>query len=100
MARDSDAKDFWQSSILVYRKMPNGSLVWIGTVQSKRAAYELIKTHAKQPGDEFSIRRLASLDLTHVRAEDSRRKSGSPVPHGLGNVRFRKAKAQRSAPGL
>jgi hypothetical protein len=71
MARDSGAKDFSWSSILVYRKMPNGSLVWIGTVENKRAAYELIKLHAKQQSDEFSIRRLASLDLTHMRAGEN-----------------------------
>jgi hypothetical protein len=71
MAHDSAARDSWWSSILVYRKMSNGSLVWIGTATNKRAAYELIKLHAKEPSDEFSIRRLASRDLTHVRADEN-----------------------------
>jgi hypothetical protein len=71
MARDSGARDSWRSTILVYRKDSNGSLAWIGTVKSKRAAYELIKLHARQPSDEFSIRNLASRDLTHVRADEN-----------------------------
>jgi len=71
VAQDSGARDCWRSSVLVYRKTSNGSLVWIGTVENKRAAYELIKTHAKQPSDEFLIRRLDSRDLTHVRADEN-----------------------------
>jgi len=71
MARDSGGRDFWRSTILVYRKTLNGSLVWIGTVEDRRAAYELIKLNAKQPSDEFSIRKLASRDLIHVRADEN-----------------------------
>ena len=71
MAREWSAIDSWRSSILVYRKTSNGSFVWIGTVENKKAAYELIKSHAKQPSDEFSFRRQASPDLTHVRADEN-----------------------------
>jgi len=49
----------------------NGSLVWIGEVQSVRAAHKLIKLHAKQSSDEFSIRSRESLDLTHLRADEN-----------------------------
>jgi len=71
MARDSGAGDFWRSTILVYRKTSHGSLVWIGTVENKRAAHELIRLHSRQPSDEFSIRSLVSRDLTHVRADEN-----------------------------
>lgn len=71
MDRESGARDVWRSTILVYRKDSNGSLAWIGTVKNKRAAFELIKLHAKQPSDEFSIRRLTSRDLTHMRADEN-----------------------------
>jgi len=71
MARDSGGRDFWRSTILVYRKDLNGSPAWIATINNKRAAYKLIKLHAKQPSDEFSICRLASRDLIHVRADEN-----------------------------
>jgi len=71
MARDSGARDFGRSTFLVYRKTANGSLIWIGTVENRKAAHELIKLHVKQASDEFSIRSLASRELTHVRAEEN-----------------------------
>jgi hypothetical protein len=71
MVRDSRGGDSWPSTILVYRKTANGSLVWIGSAENKRAAHELIKLHAEHPSDEFSIRSLVSRDLTHVRADEN-----------------------------
>jgi hypothetical protein len=63
--------DSWRSAILVYRKNSNGSLIWIGEVESVRAAHNFIKLHAKQSSDEFSIRTRDSLDLTHLRADQN-----------------------------
>ena len=63
--------DWWRSAIIVYRKNSNGSLIWIGEVESVRAAHKFIKLHAKQSSDEFSIRTRGSLDLTHLRADQN-----------------------------
>ena len=69
--RHQAAEDPRRSAILIYRKNSNGSLVWIGEVESVRAAHNFIKLHAKQSSDEFSIRSRESLDLTHLRADEN-----------------------------
>ena len=46
--RHQAVEDPRRSAILVYRKNSNGSLVWIGEVESVRAAHNFIKLHAKQ----------------------------------------------------
>ena len=73
--RPQSPGEFWRSAILVYRKHSNGSLIWIGEVESVRAAHKFIQLHAKQSSDEFSIPTRGSLDLTHLRV-DQNLKSG------------------------
>jgi len=49
--------------VFVYRKNCDGSLVWIGAADNKRAVKALIESHSKQSSDEFLIRSLNSREL-------------------------------------